>query len=196
MKGFRFQPLLMAILFIITILLFFKYALPSLISVSLLAQCLTISIIVVILIFFSYDKDVYNHFNKSIATITQKDEAWPIRWFFLFAIPAIVACTVFILLKPNFDSPVELRQVHPAPPSNLNFFNKTYDLTKLENPVREEIISNMRAGDKEKGWEIYEVKSSTSVKQVNIQDAAIQYYALQGCGLDISKTSIVHINNQ
>lgn len=48
----------------------------------------------------------------------------------------------------------------------------------------------------EDGWEIYEVKSSTLVKDVNIADAAIQYYALEGCGLNISKASIVHINNE
>ncbi|MFC1513596.1 DUF2779 domain-containing protein [candidate division KSB1 bacterium] len=48
----------------------------------------------------------------------------------------------------------------------------------------------------EKGWGIYEVKSSTGVKEVNINDAAIQYYVLKGSGLDISGISIVHLNNQ
>jgi hypothetical protein len=46
------------------------------------------------------------------------------------------------------------------------------------------------------GWEVYEVKSSTEVKPIYIQDASIQYYALKGCGLDISKVSVVHINNK
>jgi len=43
--------------------------------------------------------------------------------------------------------------------------------------------------------EIYEVKSSTSVKDVYLDDASIQYYVLNGLGFDIKKTSIVHINN-
>lgn len=46
------------------------------------------------------------------------------------------------------------------------------------------------------GWEIYEVKGSTSLKDVYIFDAAIQYHALTGTGLDISKVSIVHVNNR
>ncbi len=47
-----------------------------------------------------------------------------------------------------------------------------------------------------RGWEIYEVKGSTEVKDVHIFDAALQYRVLTGAGLDISKVAIVHINNQ
>jgi len=43
--------------------------------------------------------------------------------------------------------------------------------------------------------EIYEVKSSTSVKSVYLDDASVQYYVLHGLGYDVKKTSIVHINN-
>lgn len=43
--------------------------------------------------------------------------------------------------------------------------------------------------------EIYEVKSSTEVKDVYLDDASIQYYVLNGLGYKVVKTSIVHINN-
>ncbi len=154
MKGFKFPPLLMAVLILVAVFLFFKYAVPPLIPVSLLIQYMLISIIGVLL-FFSFDEDIWNRFKAPIAAVTQKYGTCPIRWFFLLAIPGLVGYTAYIMVKPNFDSPVELRQVHPAPPSKLNVYNKTYDLTKLENPVREEVIKNMRAGDKEKGWETY-----------------------------------------
>jgi len=50
---------------------------------------------------------------------------------------------------------------------------------------------------KHKGkWEIYEVKNSTSVKDVHHNDVAIQYYVLKGAGLSVSKAFLVHINNQ
>ncbi len=45
------------------------------------------------------------------------------------------------------------------------------------------------------GWEIYEVKGSTGVKDVYYDDVAIQYYVLKGSGLKISKAFLVHINN-
>ena len=43
--------------------------------------------------------------------------------------------------------------------------------------------------------EIYEVKSSTSVKSVYLDDASIQYYVLNGLGYNVKTTNIVHINN-
>ena len=46
------------------------------------------------------------------------------------------------------------------------------------------------------GWEIYEVKSSTGVSDVYVDDASIQCYVLKGSGLNIEKVSIVHLNNQ
>ena len=47
-----------------------------------------------------------------------------------------------------------------------------------------------------KGWEIYEVKSSTEVKDVYLPDAAVQYYVVKGSGLPVSRVFIVYINNE
>jgi hypothetical protein len=44
-------------------------------------------------------------------------------------------------------------------------------------------------------WDLYEVKSSTSVKEHHWDDVAVQYYVLSGCGLPINKAFLVHINN-
>ena len=46
------------------------------------------------------------------------------------------------------------------------------------------------------GWQVHEVKMATSVKEVNLNDVAIQYYVLTGCGLTITETYLVFINNQ
>jgi len=45
------------------------------------------------------------------------------------------------------------------------------------------------------GWDIYEVKASTSVKPIYLNDAAVQYYALANV-LNINRVFIVHINNK
>ena len=47
-----------------------------------------------------------------------------------------------------------------------------------------------------RGWEIYEVKSSTGMKDVYYDDVAFQYYVLRSTGLPVSRASLVHINNQ
>ena len=46
------------------------------------------------------------------------------------------------------------------------------------------------------GWKAYEVKSSTSVSDTYINDAAIQYYTIVNSGIDLKDISIVYINNQ
>ena len=46
------------------------------------------------------------------------------------------------------------------------------------------------------GWKAYEVKSSTSITDTYVKDAAIQYYSIVNSGIDLKDISIVHINNQ
>ena len=46
------------------------------------------------------------------------------------------------------------------------------------------------------GWKIYEVKSSTGIKDVYYDDVAFQYYVVKNAGLKVSGVSVVYINNQ
>ena len=46
------------------------------------------------------------------------------------------------------------------------------------------------------GVEIYEVKSSTKIKDIYIDDVSYQYYVLSNSGLNIKKAAIVYINNE
>ena len=44
------------------------------------------------------------------------------------------------------------------------------------------------------GWELYEVKSSASLKEHYLDDIAIQYYVISGTGLHLAKACLVHLN--
>ena len=46
------------------------------------------------------------------------------------------------------------------------------------------------------GVEIYEVKSSTKIKDIYIDDASYQHYVLSSLGLNVKKVCIVYINNE
>ena len=46
------------------------------------------------------------------------------------------------------------------------------------------------------GVEIYEVKSSTKIKDIYVDDAAYQYFVLSNLGLNVKKVAIVYINNE
>ena len=45
-------------------------------------------------------------------------------------------------------------------------------------------------------WDIIEVKSSTGVKDINIEDVAFQKYCYESAGLKISKCHLMHVNNE
>ena len=58
--------------------------------------------------------------------------------------------------------------------------------------ARADILNPVNEGE----WDIIEVKSSTSVKDVNIHDVAFQKYCYEQAGLEINRCFLMHINNQ
>ena len=48
----------------------------------------------------------------------------------------------------------------------------------------------------EEEWDLYEVKGSTGIKDVYLDDIALQYYVLKNSGLPVRKAYLVYINNQ
>lgn len=56
--------------------------------------------------------------------------------------------------------------------------------------IKADIINNTS-----EGWDIYEVKSSTTIEKHYIDDLAFQYYVISKTGLPISRAFLVYINN-
>ena len=50
-----------------------------------------------------------------------------------------------------------------------------------------------RNGD---GWDIVEVKSSTSVKPIYVDDMSFQYYVIKSAGINVKNVYILYVNNQ
>ncbi|MDP2345546.1 MAG: DUF2779 domain-containing protein [Deltaproteobacteria bacterium] len=44
------------------------------------------------------------------------------------------------------------------------------------------------------GWHLIEVKSTTKVKDEHILDVALQRHVLRGCGLEVARSSVMHLN--
>jgi mono/diheme cytochrome c family protein len=51
-------------------------------------------------------------------------------------VPLLTGIYTYTKLLPSFEAPIELRTIHPAPPSSVKMFGKRFDLLKLENPYR------------------------------------------------------------
>jgi DMSO reductase family type II enzyme heme b subunit len=153
MKDFRIPAFWQAVLVIIVSYLVFDNAFPPLLPTTLMVQYMIITIIGVLL-YFAFDDEKWAEFKSPIIATLRDDDKVVLRWILLIVIPSIVAYTTYGLVKPSNDAPVELRQVHPAPPASIKVFGKSYDLATLENPIREQIIKSL-AEDKDAGWELY-----------------------------------------
>lgn len=55
--------------------------------------------------------------------------------------------------------------------------------------VKADIIRKVRGG-----WELYEVKGSSKVKDIYLDDTAVQYHVISGAGLTVTKAFVVHLN--
>jgi len=59
-----------------------------------------------------------------------------IRNIVFVLVPLLAGWMAYSKLAPSFEAPVELRTIHPAPPSSLKAYGKSFDMMKLENPFR------------------------------------------------------------
>lgn len=58
--------------------------------------------------------------------------------------------------------------------------------------IRVDVLERLENG----AWNLVEVKSATSVKQVYQSDVAVQFGVLSGAGFNVSRAGILHLNNQ
>ncbi|HHL45741.1 MAG TPA: c-type cytochrome, partial [Gammaproteobacteria bacterium] len=154
MVKFRIPALLQAALVVVVAYLVFDNAFPPVMPRTLLIQYMLITIVGVLL-YFSFDEQRWIEFKAPILAVLREKRTWPIRWALLGIIPAVVAWTVYGMVKPSLEAPVELRQVHPAPPSTLRVFNKSFDLAKLENPKRSKVLGLLDSSPDE-AWQLYQ----------------------------------------
>ena len=94
-------------------------------------------------------------------------------------------------------SPEHYFKMHESIGKTLDFIEKEetiiYEATFQFNDVLAALDILVKHDE---GWKAYEVKSSTSISETNLKDAAIQYYTIKNSGIDLKDISIVYINNQ
>jgi len=94
--------------------------------------------------------------------------------------------------------------VQGAPDDFEGIIEETRSLLSLKKPLYEAAFKFKRSfarpdiltPNKDGSWDLYEVKSSTSVKEINYADAAFQKYCYEGAGITIRKVYLVYINNE
>jgi hypothetical protein len=69
-----------------------------------------------------------------------------------------------------------------------------YEAAFLDDNVRVRVDILQRNGNER--WNLIEVKSSTSLKDVYLPDVAIQHHVLKRAGLDMDRVILMHLNNR
>jgi predicted RecB family nuclease len=69
-----------------------------------------------------------------------------------------------------------------------------YEAGFIHDGVRIRVDILQRAGDGK--WNLIEVKSATSAKDIYLPDVAVQHHVLRGLGLDIDRVFLMHLNNR
>jgi len=135
----RVPRLLQAVLVVVGI-----YAAFRVIFDVLLGQPIPASLMVMYMFFviagvfmvFTFTEERAQELVAPIKALVDDPEKKNIRNIVFLLVPLMASVVVYHKMQPSLDAPLELRSIHPAPPSSVKIFGKRFDLTKLENPYR------------------------------------------------------------
>jgi len=96
---------------------------------------------------------------------------------------------VMVAFDPGLEKACETTKALLAEPAVHRIHEATFRYRGIV--VRSDLLE--RSGD---GWMMTEVKGSTSVKDYYLNDATVQTWVLQGCGIQIKSAHIMHVNNK
>jgi len=114
----------------------FTYLLSEPIPASVIKMYMFFIIVGVVLALTADDESVREMVEPFTALVFNKKYLL-LRNIVFITLPIIGMAITYWITKPTMDAPVELRTVHPAPPSSLKAFGKTFNLQTLKNPFRE-----------------------------------------------------------
>ncbi|MFQ5563946.1 MAG: c-type cytochrome [Parvularculaceae bacterium] len=143
MKRFKIPALLQAFIVLVAAYLILDNAFPPVMPKSVLVQYMII-IAVGVLLYYSFDDRRWAEFKAPIKATLEDPNKWPIRWAFVALATGLAGFATYNAVKPSLIAPVELRQVHPAPPRQLEAYGETFDLTTLENPLRGDVLETLK----------------------------------------------------
>ncbi len=139
--SFFKHPLFLAVLVIGGLYAIFAWVLNPPVPQSLLIQYMVICTVAVLLV-VTFDNRTATRFFAPLLSLFGAPRMLPARIAAFAVVVAGVGYLTYGAVKPSIISPVELRTVHPAPPSSLKAYGKTYNLLTLGNPYRAQFDKN------------------------------------------------------
>ena len=144
MIGFLRHPLVGVIGVIAVLYTVFAYAIQPPLPRSLLIQYMIIVVIGTLLV-ATFDDAACRRLFAPLRALLGAPGLGLLRGVVLVLLVTGAGALAYGWAKPDVAAPVELRSVHPAPPSSLKVYGQRYDLAKLVNPLRATAPRNSEA---------------------------------------------------
>ena len=93
-------------------------------------------VVVGVFMAFTFTADGARELTAPIKALVEDPARKTVRNVVFVLAPLAAGFVAYGEMLPGFEAPVELRSIHPAPPSSVELYGKRYDLLDLENPYR------------------------------------------------------------
>jgi mono/diheme cytochrome c family protein len=135
MRRFATHPLTVVVAVITGLYVLFAHVIDPPLPRSLLIQFMIFCVIGVLML-ATFDDATCRRLFEPIQALLGKPGLRPWRILALAAVVSSSSALAYGWVKPDLTAPVELRSVHPAPPSTFRAYGRQYDPVELENPLR------------------------------------------------------------
>jgi len=115
--------------------LVFDVALHQLIPKSLLTMYMLFVIAGVVMV-FTFTEEGAQELVGPIKALVEDPSKKMVRNIVFVIVPLLAGYYTYSKVVPSFEAPMELRTIHPAPPSKFKAYGKSFNLATLENPYR------------------------------------------------------------
>jgi mono/diheme cytochrome c family protein len=95
-------------------------------------------VLLAVLVFVSADSDSWREFVRPIRSTLVNPDRRHLRLGLLIVLPLLLGYYAYTQAAAKPQAPPELRAVHPAPPSSIQFRGKEIQITGLDNPLRKD----------------------------------------------------------
>jgi mono/diheme cytochrome c family protein len=116
-------------------ILLFDVLLGQLIPRSLLTMYM-VFVVSGALMAFTFTDEGAHELVAPIRALVEDPSQRRLRNILFVIVPLLAGYYTYTSLLPDYEAPVELRTIHPAPPSKFKAYGKNYNLTTLQNPLR------------------------------------------------------------
>lgn len=116
-------------------ILVFDYILDAVIPSSLLAMYMFFTVAGVFMV-FTYDEEGTRELVAPIKAMLEDPSKRLWRNAVFVIVPLLAGAGTYVQMQPSLEAPLELRTIHPAPPSTAKIYGQRVNLLKLTNPLR------------------------------------------------------------